>query len=144
MSQPEASLQSLFRNARSYAGIGARNTPPAILPMLEELGEALGHYSLTLRSGGSPGADSAFERGCDRAGGAKEVFLPWKGFNGNRSPLFSPPPEAEAAAALLHPNWRACSPGARKLHARNCQQVRGKNLDTPIDFLIFRAPERKS
>jgi len=141
MSPSETSLESLLQNARSYAGIGARNTPPLVLPLMEQLGEALGHYPLTLRSGGSPGADSAFERGCDRAGGAKEIFLPWKGFNGNPSPLFSPPREAEAVAALLHPNWRACSPGARKLHARNCQQVYGRGIDAPADFVLFWAPE---
>lgn len=141
MNTSEAPLESLVKNARFYAGIGSRSTPPLILSMMERLAEMLASYGITLRSGGSPGADSAFERGCDRGRGTKEIFLPWRGFNGNPSPLFSPPEEAETIAALLHPNWRVCSPGARKLHARDCQQVCGPGVDTPADFVLFWAPE---
>ena len=104
---------------------------------------ALATRGLILRSGGTPGADTAFERGCDKAKGRKEIFLPWKGFNRSHSAHFSPPKEAEELASYFHPYWNLCTLSMRKLHARNCQQALGKNLDTPIDFLIFRAPERK-
>ncbi len=95
-----------------------------------------------MRSGGAPGADAAFERGCDRVGGKKEIFLPWNGFNGNASPYCDPPEQAEILASFCHPNWRACSPAARKLHARNCQQIYGLNLDSPVHFVLFWAPEK--
>jgi hypothetical protein len=39
-------------------------------------------------------------------------------------------------AKQFHPAWNRCSPGARKLHARNCFQVMGRDLNSPVDFII--------
>jgi len=108
---------------------------------MESIATMLASLRKTLRSGAAPGADAAFERGCDLADGKKEIFLPWKGFNGSSSRFFPPPKEAEVLASLHHPNWAACRPAARKLHARNCQQVYGVDLEWPVDFVLFWAPE---
>ncbi len=135
-------VENLIRHSRHYAGIGSREAPRSALILIAKLATTLAHYGLTLRSGGSPGADTAFERGCGRAKGKKEIFLPWKGFNGNKSPFFEPPEQAEILASLHHPNWRACSRAARKLHARNCQQVCGLDMEFPVDFVLFWAPEK--
>ncbi|HWL52983.1 MAG TPA: hypothetical protein VNQ90_11145 [Chthoniobacteraceae bacterium] len=134
-------LEALLRRSTCYAGIGSRNTPEAILFLIRSVAAVLADRGLVLRSGGSPGADTAFEAGCDRSRGRKEVFLPWQGFNRNPSPLFEPTEEAEEVAALVHPHWRACRPSSRKLHARNVQQVYGRNMDTPVDFVLFWARE---
>ena len=123
-----------------YAGIGSRRTPPEILDTMEDLGRQLAVAGYVLRSGGAEGADSAFERGCDAVKGAKEIFLPWKGFNGRKECVFLPNEEAISLASQIHPAWSKCSPGAWKLHARNCQQVRGKNLDDPSDFIVCWSP----
>lgn len=126
---------------RTYAGIGSRRTPDGILSLMDKIGELLAGYRLTLRSGGAPGADMAFERGCDRADGKKEIFLPWRGFNGSTSPLFTPSAAAETLASRCHPTWRACSLRDRKFHARNCQQVLGRELNDPVNFVLFWARE---
>lgn len=68
-----------------YAGIGSRETPKSILEFFEYLGELLAKKGFTLRSGAAKGADSAFEKGCDRVSGLKEIFLPWRGFEGSKS-----------------------------------------------------------
>lgn len=133
-------LSTLLKNSTCYAGIGSRAAPDPILAIIAGIAAKLA-YGFTLRSGGAPGADTAFESGCDRENGKKEIFLPCKGFNGNQSPFFAPPEQAEVLAAFCHPNWRACSKFARKLHARNCQQIYGVNLDSPVDFVLFWAPE---
>ncbi len=138
---PSFPLRSLSSKATCYAGIGSRKTPPSILTLIEHTAVYLAKKGLTLRSGGAPGADTAFERGCDRVGGKKEIFLPWKGFNGNHSPHFSPPAQAEVIASFCHPHWKACSPVSRKFHARNCPQILGLHLETPVDFVLFWAPE---
>lgn len=132
--------EALLRSSQTYAGIGSRRTPDGILSLMDKIGEVLASYRLTLRSGGAPGADMAFERGCDRADGKKEIFLPWKEFNGSKSQSFSPSTAAEVLASKCHPNWRACSPRAWRFHARNCQQVLGKDLDDPVNFVLFWAP----
>ncbi len=140
---PLTSFHALFAKATCYAGIGSRSAPQAILTLIEHAAANLASLGLILRSGGAPGADTAFETGCDRVNGRKEIFLPWKGFNGHPSPYFSPPEQAEAIASLFHPNWKACSPAARKFHARNCQQIYGLNLDNRVDFVLFWAPEEE-
>ena len=47
-------------------------------------------------------------------------------------------------AKEIHPNWNALinkGIGGAQLMARNTNQVFGKNLDTPVDFVIFYAKE---
>lgn len=127
--------------SQTYAGIGSRATPPDDLVLICDLATWLAKQRLTLRSGGAPGADSAFEAGCDQAGGKKQIFLPWRGFNRSRSPFYTPPPKAYRLAGQLHPRWDRCKPADRNFHARNCQQILGLNLDDPVDFVFFWAPE---
>ena len=69
-----------------YTGVGSRETPAAILSFITQLAGTLAAQGWTLRSGGAPGSDCAFENGCDHAHGLKEIYLPWKDFNGNTSP----------------------------------------------------------
>lgn len=94
------------------------------------------HAGWTLRSGGADGADKAFEDGCDDATGKKEIFLPWKGFNKNSSTLYPPPDGAMRIAEEIHPAWKALREPARKLVARNMQQVLGKELTSGVKFVI--------
>ena len=35
-----------------------------------------------------------------------------------------------------HPNWYRLSVGARRLMARNCHQILGEDLKTPVNFVI--------
>lgn len=46
-------------------------------------------------------------------------------------------------AAEVHPNWAACSDAARKLHARNCYQILGLNLDNPVSDVVCWTPGGK-
>lgn len=123
-----------------YAGIGSRQTPELVLEVMRALGKKLAQEGWLLRSGGADGADSAFEAGCDAGGGKKQIFLPWRGFNHNSSLLITVLPEAFDLAAALHPAWEACSPGAKKLLARNCHQILGPNLDDPVDVVYYWCP----
>lgn len=102
---------------------------------MTRLAQALAKYGI-LRSGGADGADSAFEKGCDLANGQKEIYLPWKNFNNNLSPLFKITNEAKELAATIHPAWDNLSWGAKKLHARNCYQILGFQLNQPVDFVV--------
>jgi hypothetical protein len=120
-----------------YTGIGSRKTPRPILTLMEKLGEQFAKRGLTLRSGGAPGADSAFEKGCDAQNGKKEIFIPWKNFNKNSSNLTNPIQGAYELAKEIHPNWLKCSKASQKLHARNIHQVLGKDLKTPTSFIIY-------
>lgn len=124
-----------------YTGIGSRKTPDDILQLMRSLGKTLAGLGMILRSGGAPGADTAFEEGCDFVQGKKEIYLPWRNFNGNTSPLFNIPDAALIIAERFHPGWRYLTPPQRLLMARNSQQIAGKNLDVPADFVICWTPD---
>lgn len=89
-----------------------------------------------MRSGGSPGADTAFEKGCDLCGGAKQIFLPWRGFNDSDSPLFETPPPAVELAHKIHPGLKRRSGSVQKLRARNVCQILGACLSEPSQLVI--------
>lgn len=122
-----------------YAGIGSRETPPGIEPLIEESAGFLGRLGFVLRSGGAPGADSMFEKYCT---GDKEIYLPWSNFNNNTSSLVleSMDPEiifrSRDIAKKYHPGWSYLSPAAKKLMARNTFQVLGYDLETPASFIV--------
>lgn len=121
-----------------YAGIGSRSTPEEVLEAFEYLGEELAIRGYILRSGGANGADSAFEKGCVKANGEKEIYLPWKGFNNNNSQLYEYQNNVEAMdiAKKYHPNFYALKPAAKSLMARNSYQVLGSDLQTPSSFVV--------
>lgn len=127
-----------------YAGIGSRETPNSIMVIMADIAETLAGLGFTLRSGGANGADTAFEDGCDRVRGEKLIYIPWNGFNGRRKHdrgiVTGASAEAEAIAMKFHPNWRACSQGARVLHSRNVSQILGVTLDEPSSFVVCWTP----
>lgn len=122
-----------------YAGIGSRNTPILSQYLFEEIGSILAGKGFTLRSGHAFGADFAFETGCNRVNGAKEIFIPWKGFNQANEILVTDPMIVHSAieiAASIHPAWDRLSRAAKLLHIRNIFQVAGEKIDDPVDFVL--------
>jgi hypothetical protein len=122
-----------------YAGIGSRKTPTDMLKLIELVSESLSADGMTLRTGHATGADAAFEAG---AGVFSEVFLPWTGYNRELKVYPGtvrrnvPSPEAHLIAKEHHPNWNACSWGAKCLLARNAHILLGENLDDPVEFVL--------
>lgn len=121
-------------NKKFYTGVGSRETPPIICKFMTELAASLENIGYVLRSGGADGADLAFESGVSDPNN-KEIWVPWKGFNGNASRLL-PSNQAYDIAKTIHPVWNKLSDPAKRLHARNCHQVLGADLNTPSNFLI--------
>ena len=125
----------------TYTGIGSRDTPENVLSTISVLANYLAVAGWCLRSGGAIGADTAFENGCDLVKGAKEIYLPWKGYNRNPSPLHDIPEKAFTVSKKFHPHWERLSPAVRKIMARNAQQILGKNLDCPCDIVVCWTPD---
>lgn len=107
---------------------------------MQDIGQFQARRGAMLRSGGAGGSDASFEAGCDLARGYKEIYLPWKGFNENRSHLYldilDKAKEAKAIAAKFHPIFDKLQQGAQKLHTRNVFQILGQDLQTPVDYVI--------
>lgn len=122
-----------------YTGIGSRNTPPEILKRMTQLAKHFEYMGFTLRSGAADGADTAFEIGVNDPI-KKEIYLPWKNFNGNQSSYFDISQEAFKLADTLHPVFKSLKPAIQRLHARNTYQVLGNDLNTPSLFLVCYTP----
>ncbi len=128
--------ESLF-----YAGIGSRKTPPDVEARMEDIGAKMARAGMILRSGAAESADSSFERGCDAAGGKKEIFLPWPGFNGRKSEFVGVTDEMIALAKKYHPAWDKLGQGGEKLQARNGPQMLGWDLKTPSRAVVCWTPK---
>lgn len=123
-------------SSKTYCGVGSRLTPSWILTEMQRCARELAVRGFTLRSGAAPGADTAFELGCDQGFGSKEIYLPWYKFNGSLSRLYVLPQVAYDTAAQVHPGWSRLSKAAQKLHARNVQQVLGRDCDDPVELVL--------
>ena len=104
-----------------YAGIGSRKTPEKVLKQLTLLAQYLEKRNYILRSGGAIGADKAFEAGSTH----NEIFRQ------NNATL-----EAQEIAGKFHPFWSNCNDYTKKLMARNIMILLGKNLNTPVEFVL--------
>ena len=119
-----------------YAGIGSRETPKEILDQMQQFAYQAANRGWVLRSGGANGADTAFEDGCDHAKGKKEIFLPWKEFNQNDSPLYVVDDRALDLAKEIHPAYNSLSRTAKLLIGRNMHQVLGRTLNQPVACVV--------
>lgn len=139
---------------RYYTGIGAHATPVDVLDVMAAIARWYAGQGVVLRSGGSPGADVAFELGC--GDGPKEIYVPWAGFNGNSSPLTMTDDllervvrsEAwwalrEALAAEKSPvdlDLSGISNERQRLYARDVCQVLGADLTVPSERVVCWTP----
>lgn len=110
----------------TYAGIGSRETPQAVLDQMTAYAERLEGLGYTLRSGGAKGADSAFEKGAQ----TKQIFYANDATDQTRQ-----------IAREIHPKPDALKGYGLNLMARNTNQLFGKNLDTPVDFVLAWTPD---
>jgi hypothetical protein len=113
-----------------YTGVGSRATPENIMNIMGKLAKVLAYNGWTVRSGGAIGADRAFEAGAIAVGGGREIYF---ARDANAA--------AMEMASKIHPAWNKCNDYVKKLHARNCFQVLGKDLKTPSSFLVCWTPD---
>lgn len=110
----------------TYAGVGSRNTPQEVQEEMKKVAEFLATKGYTLRSGNAKGADKAFQSGTTKM----EVFDKSEATDITRS-----------IAREIHPNPNALKEGPiLDLMARNTNQIFGKNLDVPVDFVLAWTP----
>lgn len=127
---------------RYYTGVGSRQSKDNVVlkDKIFRVARILALERFILRSGHAEGSDKAFEDGCIDVSGLREIYLPWKGFNGSSSHLEKPLPEAYVIAEGVLPHWHNLTPTHRALHARDAHQVLGGDLKTPSEFLVCWTP----
>lgn len=126
-------LYKASKKLTTYAGIGSRSATEEALSLARHTGSYLASKGWTLRSGAALGMDSAFEAGADVHNGLKEIFTAksqgcdWK--------------QALEIAESLHPYWAGLSEYAKLLMARNCFQILGADLDSPVVGVLCWTPD---
>ena len=113
---------SLSGCRRSYAGMGAGHAPAPVRMVLSDIAAALFKRGWMLRSGGSVGADVAFEEGAEDR---KEIFFPKDATV-----------EAHLIAQRYCPDWNRRTSFAKNLLARKSMILLGPMLDSPASALI--------
>jgi hypothetical protein len=132
---------------RIYAGIGARETPPAVLDLMTQLAARMEVEGWRLRSGGARGADAAFEAGVQNPRN-RAIYLPGASFNQRQagpggyvdSTVLPSWQQALATVEQYHPAADRLSPFVRSLMARNAMQVMGPAMDRPADLIVAYTP----
>ena len=134
--------------SRVYAGIGSRQTPQAVLETMERIGRAMARHGWTLRSGAAVGADTAFEAGAEQERGAREIWLPWPGFNdraadGATTRVGVSSQANRDLARQSHPAWHVLRDAVQKLMVRSVHQVLGPEpgSSSPSDMVICWTPD---
>lgn len=122
--------------------IGSRRVPTEVKDQFYNYCIDVFNLGFGLRSGGAPGCDHlaevCYETKNETADKPREmeIFLPWKGFNGNKREFQPIPPEAFVLAEKFHSKWYLLNYPVKCLMARNIQQVLGKDLLSPSEFII--------
>jgi len=130
-----------MKETKYFAGIGSRETPQEILKTMFDISSVLTTNGYILRSGSAPGADQSFEKGV--LNNNKQIFLPWKNFENNKSTYYTISEEAYELAKKYHPRFTYLSQGAKKLIARNGYIILGYNLKEPVEFVVCWTPNGK-
>lgn len=129
-----------------YTGIGSRETPEKYLKIMTELAVCLDRQGWILRSGGSWGADEAFQKGVTDY---SNIFIPTPTFRKNEGIVGNYISDIELIRTAmytvskykLHEHWDDLinSKGgmtALKLHTRNVFQILGCDLRSPTKFVV--------
>ena len=120
-----------------FAGFGARATPDHILDIMYKASLYLGKEGYKLRSGGAPGADTAFEEAYISL--FHDVYTNSLDGIPNITEIYYKEDatlQAIEVASRFHPAWNRCSKAVRQLHGRNAMILLGSNLNTPVNFGI--------
>ena len=125
-----------------YTGIGSRKCPESFKDGMARIASFLEDSGYILRSGAAVGADSYFESGVKNPAN-KEIYIPWKNFNGSDSTRDLLPYKAVEIAMKFHPAWGRLTNNAKKLMARNTMQVLGEDCNTPSSFVLCWTPNGK-
>jgi effector-binding domain-containing protein len=118
---------------RPYVGTGNKDIPPNIAEIFKRLAKELHELGYILRTGCLDGTEQVLES-CDVA---KEVHIPWKGFNDRDTKFSYVAPEAKILAARYQPGYDGLKPVIQAFLAKNVRLVMGQNVKSPALFALI-------
>lgn len=133
--------------------VGSRRAPEHMIQLAVMIGRQLAQRNVKMLSGGAPGMDDAFERGyrSERRIDLCSIILPQTKFNGRRHDgkvYFSITDwysndlmvYADELVREIHPHYDALDGFSYWAHMRNCFQILGHDLESPVNDVIYWAP----
>lgn len=129
----------------TWCGIGARKPLDEDVPKLHYLIDRIVPWinetwpGTVMTSGAAEGCDERFEKAAVTAGIEILIFLPWEKFRRHSSPYWMYGKHvhmAEGISADAHPAWRKLEPKFKLLMIRNAYQILGKDLKSPVKFVL--------
>lgn len=137
---------------RYYAGVGPRDIGIHQGDRAKIVAKQMAALGFILNTGGAIGMDDSFEKGCKLVNGRRQIFIPWDGFEqrlrnvviqkyhiDNIHVFGYDENLLETLTELVfkhHPAANDLSPGMFKLMMRNCHQVLGRDLKTPVECTL--------
>lgn len=129
-----------------YVGMGEQKIPKDYRNIVIEIAKELSDRGFIMRSGGSKGTETFFEKGTKFRN--REIYLPWNGFNekecnsiGNylctdklSRDLVN---QAEELIAPHHSHWDKLNGTHKRLYIKQVFQLLGRNLDSPTNFVLY-------
>lgn len=129
---------------KAFGGIGSRDITDKYAIILLSISRKFAEQGYWLRTGAAIGADQSCAIG---AGKNTILYLPWKNYEkewvesrrelGSVIGCIEPSKEAIKLASEVHPAWDKCSNGAQLLHGRNAHIILGRNLSSPVEFVLY-------
>jgi hypothetical protein len=116
-----------------YAALGNENPPAHIIDLINKFAKELEDAGYTMRTGGMKGTEDLFEKAVSVL---KEIHLPWRDFDQKESKFTYTPDNAKLIAARFQPGWDGLKPFIQTFLAKNVRVLMGKDLKSPVLFLI--------
>lgn len=122
-----------YKPYKACACLSNQDAPDEIKSVCEKLARVLVENGYTIRTSGGKGGEEAFEKG---AGDKVEVYIPWKGFDQKQSQFCKTKDEAKDVVRQFSPSFESLSKGVQTIIASKAHVILGKDLNSPIRFLV--------
>jgi hypothetical protein len=107
-----------------------------ILSFCSDISSALSKLGWILRSGAEKGIDTAFEYGCDKVNGTKDIYLPYRNYNNNDSNNYYISLYSLNSVKQNFCKYSSLTYNEIRAKARNYQILLGQNLSKPSNIAL--------
>ena len=117
---------------KAYAFIANKEAPADIIALAGKIAKRLDEMGYTTRTGGTEGLEDSVEAAVSKV----EVYIPWKDFNQKASKFNRNDKSAADLVKPFHPTFDTLKPAIQAIVARNVHIILGKNLQSPVGFVV--------
>lgn len=120
-----------------YAAVGDQTCPSRYYDIITKITRYFESDGYVVRTRGSKGFDEVVDESVER----KELFVPWRGFEGRTTNTYNPSQDVFDKAAEFHPRWYKLNNRVRRIMASATACVLGPDLKSRSEFVICWTPD---